>query len=88
MLQALSYDQRHLQTRLNLAVLNYQTGEYRAAEDLLVDSLQGDPKNEYSHYLLGEVYYAQDKISQAINEWKTAMQLGAGPSLSSRIKKA
>ena len=88
LLQALSYDQRHLQTRLNLAVLNYQTGEYRAAEDLLVDSLQRDPKNQYSHYLLGEVYYAQDKISQAINEWKTAMQLGAGPSLSSRIKKA
>lgn len=86
--QALSYDQKNLNTMLNLAVLSYRAGEYRAAEDLLVDSLQRDPKNHYSHYLLGEVYYAQDKISQAINEWKTALQLGAEPSLSDRIKKA
>ena len=88
LLQALDYDPKYLTTMISLAHLNYQAGEYRAAEDLLIDSLRRDPKNQYLHHLLGEVYYAQDKISQAINEWKTALQLGAEPSLSSRIKRA
>jgi len=86
--QALSLDKKNLQTLLNLAVLLYHIAEYRNAEDLLSEVIQEDSRNQYGHYLLGEVYYAQDKVREAISAWKMALQLGENPSISSRLKKA
>lgn len=86
--QALAYDKKNLMTLLNLAILLYQTAEYRGAEELLLGVIQNDSRNRYGHYLLGEVYYAQDKLREAIATWKTALQLGEDPAISNRLKKA
>src|SRR5262249_1294865 len=61
LLEALTYDKKNLKTLLNLSILLYQSAEYRAAEELLLRVIQSDSRNRYGHYLLGEVYYAQDK---------------------------
>ncbi len=86
--QALSLEKKSLPTLLNLAVLLYHTAEYRNAEDLLSEVIQEDSRNQYRHYLLGEVYYAQDKVREAISAWKMALQLGENPNISRRLKKA
>jgi tetratricopeptide (TPR) repeat protein len=86
--QALGYDKKNLMTLLNMAVLLYQTAEYRNAEDLLLGVTQHDSRNRYAHYLLGEVYYAQDKLREAMATWKTALQLRDDPAISNRLKKA
>ena len=86
--QALTYDRKNLMTLLNLAALLYQTAEYRGAEELLLGGLQNDSRNQYGHYLLGEVYYAQDKLREAIAAWKAALELGENPTISQRLKKA
>jgi len=86
--QALAYDQRNLMTLVNLAILFYQAAEYRNAEDLLLGVIQHDSRNRYGYYLLGEAYYAQDKLREAIATWKTALQFGEDPAISSRLKKA
>jgi tetratricopeptide (TPR) repeat protein len=86
--QALAYDKRNLMTLLNLSILLYQAAEYRGAEELLLEVIRNDSRNRYGHYLLGEVYYAQDKLREAIATWKTALQLGEDPAISNRLKKA
>jgi tetratricopeptide (TPR) repeat protein len=86
--QALAYDKKNLMTLLNLSILLYQTAEYRSAEDLLLGVIQNDSRNRFGHYLLGEVYYAQDKLREAIATWKTSLQLGEDPAVSNRLKKA
>jgi len=86
--QALVYDKTNPTTLLNLAILFYQTAEYRSSEELLSGLVQKDSRSHYGHYLLGEVYYAQDKTREAIAEWKIALQLGDDPVISSRLKKA
>lgn len=86
--QALAYDKKYLMTLLNLAIVLCQTAEYRNAEDLLLGVIQSDARNRYGYYLLGEVYYAQDKLREAISTWKTALQLGDDAVISNRLKKA
>ena len=72
----------------NLAIVNYRTGNYRASEDLLLACVEANKRDQETHYLLGEAYYAQEKVAQAINEWTDALQLGPNPRISARLEKA
>ena len=63
-------------TLANLAIVNYRTGNYRASEDLLLTCLGMDRRDQGTHLLLGEAYYAQEKVAQAINQWTEGLQLG------------
>jgi hypothetical protein len=54
----------------------------------LLECLQIDRKEPWIHYLLGETYYRQEKISQAISQWKEGLQLGANEEISRRLEKA
>jgi tetratricopeptide (TPR) repeat protein len=72
----------------NLAIVNYRTGNYRASEDLLLACVEIDKRNQETHYLLGEAYYAQEKVGQAISEWTEALQLGSNPRIAARLEKA
>ncbi|MFN8008680.1 MAG: tetratricopeptide repeat protein [Terriglobia bacterium] len=85
---ALGYNKKSPVTLWNLALLDYKTGEYRAAEDLLMALVEIDKRNQRFHYLLGEALYAQDKIPQAINEWEIALQFGPQEQISQRLAKA
>lgn len=86
--EAYKLDNNFRPTLVHLAVVNYQTSDYRAAENLLLEALRLQDRDSYAHYLLGEAYYAQDKVQPAIQEWKTALDQGADPALSAKIKKA
>jgi tetratricopeptide (TPR) repeat protein len=72
----------------NLAIVNYRTGDYRASEDLLLECVEMNKGDQETHYLLGEAYYAQEKVSQAINEWTKALQSGPDLRISARLEKA
>jgi tetratricopeptide (TPR) repeat protein len=86
--EALHLDKRNPVLLSNLAIVNFRLSDYRAAEDLLLTCLEVDPKNQTFYYLLGEAYYAQDKISQAIGQWNVALQLGSNKNISERLEKA
>ena len=82
--EALRLDRRNPVSLSNLAIVNFRQGDYRAAEDLLLTCLEVDPNNQTIHYLLGEAYYAQDKISQAISQWNVALRFGSNKAISER----
>jgi tetratricopeptide (TPR) repeat protein len=86
--EALVLDRRNVATLANLAIVNYRMGNYRASEDLLLACLGREKNDQQLHLLLGEAYYAQEKVTQAINQWTTALQLGPNPEISLRLEKA
>lgn len=86
--EALSLDKRNPVILSNLALIYLQMGNYRPAEDLLRVCLEIDKKDQRTHYLLGEAYYGQEKISQAIAEWTEALQLAPNPEITRRLQKA
>jgi len=86
--EALVLNKKDLATLTNLAIVSYRTGDYRASEDLLLACLEMDKRDQETHSLLGEAYYAQEKVAQAINEWTVALQLGPNPRISARLEKA
>jgi hypothetical protein len=61
---------------------------YRAAEELLRSHLNVDRNNQEAHYLLGESYYGQEKISEAIDEWNAGLRLGPHTEMSRSLEKA
>jgi tetratricopeptide (TPR) repeat protein len=86
--EALSLDRRDSVIVSNLAVVQLRMADYRAAEELLRAHLNVDRNNQEAHYLLGESYYAQDKIAQAIDEWNAGLRLGPHPEMSRSLDKA
>ena len=86
--EARGLSKKDLSILTNLALVNYRTGDYRASEDLLLTCLEMDKRDQETHHLLGEAYYAQEKVAQAINEWTEALQLGPNPRISARLEKA
>ncbi|HEU0007206.1 MAG TPA: peptidase MA family metallohydrolase [Terriglobia bacterium] len=86
--EALMLDRKDMATLANLAIVNYRTGNYRASEDLLLTCLGMDKRDQGVHLLLGEAYYAQEKVAQAINQWTEGLQLGPNPEISARLDKA
>lgn len=86
--EALTLDKRNPVLLSNLAITHFRLGNYRVAEDLLLTCLEAGRKDQSTHYLLGEAYYAQDKIAQAISQWTAALQLGPDPNISKRLEKA
>src|SRR5688572_13974458 len=67
--EALKLDRRDAVLVSNLAVVHLRMSNYRLAEELLRAHLNVDRNNQEAHYLLGESYYGQEKIAQAIDEW-------------------
>jgi len=72
----------------NLAIVHLRMGDYHAAEELLLTCLEIDRNNQQTYYLLGEAYYAQEKISQAISQWTAGLVLGPHPEMAKRLDKA
>jgi len=86
--EALAVDKNDPTILANLALINYRAGNYRATEDLLLARLQTDKMDQGIHFLLGQAYYAQEKVAQAINQWNEALNLGPNSEISARIEKA
>jgi tetratricopeptide (TPR) repeat protein len=86
--EALGLDRRNSVIVSNLAVVQLRMSNYRAAEQLLLEHLNVDRNNQEAHYLLGESYYEQEKIAEAINEWNAGLRLGPHPAMSRSLEKA
>ena len=86
--EALRLDKSNPMISSNLAVILLRLGNYRAAEELLLTSLESDKKNQWTYYLLGEAYYQQEKLAQAINQWMAGLELGPSRQISDRLEKA
>src|SRR5438093_11002817 len=86
--EALRLDRSNTMLSSNLAVIHLRLGNYRAAEELLLTSLESDKKNQWTYYLLGEAYYQPEKLAQAINQWMAGLELGPSRQISDRLEKA
>ena len=86
--EALKLDRRNSILVSNLAVVHLRTSNYGKAEDLLRAHLNVDRSNQEIHYLLGESYYGQEKIAQAIDVWNAGLLLGPHPEMSRSRDKA
>lgn len=85
--EALALNKKEVVTLTNLAIVSYRIGNYRASEDLLLACLEISKRDQGIRLLLGEAYYAQEKVAQAINQWTEALQLGPNPEISARLEK-
>ena len=86
--EALRLDKRNQALLSNLATINLRLGNYQKAEDLLLACLEIDRKTQWTYFLLGETYYRQEKISQAISQWNEGLQLGPNDAIEKRLEKA
>jgi len=86
--EALSVNNRNPAILWNLAIIHLRMGDYAAAEGVLRTCVEIDAKNPHVHNLLGEAYYAQEKISEAISEWTEGLQLKPDPDIAKRLEKA
>jgi len=86
--EALRLDKRNPTLLSNLATINLRLGNYQKAEDLLLACLEIDRKLQWTYYLLGETYYRQEKISQAISQWNEGLQFGPNEAIAKRLEKA
>ncbi|MEW5979828.1 MAG: hypothetical protein AB1898_28875 [Acidobacteriota bacterium] len=86
--EALSLDNRDSTILFNSAYVYYRLSEYRLAEDLLLRAAQIQPNSHETFHLLGETYYAQDKLAEAISAWKTALRIKPDPQIQERLTKA
>src|SRR4029079_16766101 len=73
---------------MNVAIVHLEMSEYKAAEEVLRTALQIDGPSKEIHYLLGEAYYAQEKIDQAISQWTTGLALGRHEQMAKSLEKA
>ncbi len=86
--EALNLDKRNPVLLSNLATVHFRSGNYQRSQDLLLACLEVDRNNQWAYYLLGETYYKQEKISQAISTWNEGLQLGPNDAIAERLAKA
>ena len=86
--EALKLDMRNPALLANLATVSFRMGNYQNAEDLLLRYLEVKGKDQWGYYFLGEAYYEQEKISQAISTWSEGLRLGPNQAISERLEKA
>jgi len=72
----------------NLATIHLRLGNYERAEGLLLTCMAMDRKAQWTYFLLGETYYRQEKISQAISQWDEGLKLGPNEAIAKRLGKA
>ena len=71
----------------NEAVTYYQKKEYELARLALEDSLRYDAKNPFSHELLGDVSYFEQKLDEALPHYEAAFRLRADSDLKEKIER-
>jgi tetratricopeptide (TPR) repeat protein len=86
--EALNLDRRNPVILSNLAFVDFRMGNYPATESLLQTTLDIDRNNPDVYYLLGEAYYREDKISDAIDQWTAGLRLGPHAEMTKRLDKA
>jgi tetratricopeptide (TPR) repeat protein len=86
--EALDLDRTNVAILSNLATVFFRQGNYEKAEGLLRARLAIDRKDQRTYLFLGEAYYEQEKIGQAISIWKEGLQLGPNEAIAARLERA
>ena len=86
--EARTLDSRNLVILQNLAIIHLRSGGFKDAEELLREALKINNKDQDFHYLLGEAFYGQEKIAQAIDEWTLGLALDPHPEMARARDKA
>src|SRR5439155_21324034 len=79
------YDPKDAGAQLGLAVTYVRTDQDIFARSTLESALADHPDNPDLHALLGDVYYGQERTTEALAEWKKAYELKPGDSLRGKI---
>src|SRR5258705_2690284 len=85
--EALGYDARDAKAQLGLATTYVRTDQDIFARSTLERALLDHPDDPDLHRLLGEVYYSEERIEEALSEWSRAYDLKPDKSLKTRIDK-
>lgn len=83
----LRLDPGNLQANLTLAWLMIKQGQYSQAENVLVKSRVQNAHSAELLYLLGTVYYHQDRNALAVRELQLSLDLNYRPEVESLLKK-
>ncbi|MFH0814375.1 MAG: CHAT domain-containing protein, partial [Pseudomonadota bacterium] len=63
-----------------LAAVLFQKGDYQNAQDLCQKVLTSDPHNIYAHVILGNIFFNQGDLDEAIKAYESAAQAEHGAS--------
>ena len=85
--EALGYDPRDARAQFGLAAAYLRTDQDVFARSTLERALVDHPEDPDLHALLGDVYYGQERTSEALAEWKRAYELKPNDVLKSKIDK-
>jgi len=83
----LRVDPENPQAHLTLAWLLIKRGQYPQAENVLLNALVRDNHSAELHYLLGTVYYEQDRNALAARELQQSLDQRYRPEVESLLKK-
>jgi len=83
----LRLDPDNLQANLTLSWLLIKRGQYPQAENVLLKSLVQNNQSAELHYLLGSVYYHQDRNTLAVRELQQSLDQRYRPEVESLLKK-
>lgn len=86
--EALTYDAGCLPALIGLSSAYLKQGKDQYAHAQIEEGLVAFPKDPTLHYLLGEVYYQQENLRDAIREWETSLGLQRDPRVAARLEKA
>ena len=86
--EALTYDARCLPALIGLSAAYLRAGKDQYARAQIEEGLVAFPKDPSLHYLLGEVYYQQENLREAIQEWELSLSLLDDPRVAARLEKA
>jgi tetratricopeptide (TPR) repeat protein len=85
--EALGYDPRHPGASLGLAATYFVQGQDIYARSTLEQALLHHPRDAALHALLGDVYYSQERLEDALASWQQSLDLRPDPEVRNRIDK-
>ena len=59
----------------NLGVVRFRAGKTKGAEEALLHAIEIKPDDGFSHYTLGVVYYASQRLDDAVDELTKALAI-------------
>ncbi len=84
--RALTFAPDHVGLLLNLSAVLIRESQFSQAIDSLERAKRVAPKDFYAAKFLGMAYYGANKIDQAVEEWKRALQLRSDPDIQQELE--
>jgi tetratricopeptide (TPR) repeat protein len=85
--EALGYDPRHAGASFGLAATYFVQGQDIYARSTIEQALLHHPDDAALHALLGDVYYSQERLEDALASWQRSLELRPDTEVRNRIDK-